>query len=214
MKGSTHLAIGTVIGAAAAVYYPFSWNNAALYVAVSAFSALSADLDGPSMLSSKLGKVSKIVREVVIWAGALLMAVAAYLLLVQREFYPELTAGAVMVFLLGFVAKEGAIRNALVSAVGLGLIYAGFDMQQNWLMGFGLFVVWAPWLKHRGMTHTIWAVFAWGAIGWGLQQQLQIEGIAAISVIGYVSHLVADTLTPSGVKWLYPIYRRSIKLRV
>ncbi|WP_409346412.1 metal-dependent hydrolase [Paenibacillus sp. MBLB4367] len=214
MKGSTHLAIGTAIGAVAAAYYPFTWKHAALYVAVSAFSALSADLDGPSMLSSKLGKASKLLREFVLWGGVLLMAGVLYLFLMQNRFYPELTAAAVMVFLLGFVAKEGVIRNALVSVIGCGLIYAGWSMQMNWLMGFGLFVVWAPWLKHRGMTHTVWAVILWGAIGWGMENQLQVEGIAAVSVLGYVSHLVADTLTPAGVKWLYPLYKKSIKLHI
>lgn len=38
MKGSTHMAIGVAIGAAAAAHYPFTLQHAALYIAVSALS--------------------------------------------------------------------------------------------------------------------------------------------------------------------------------
>jgi inner membrane protein len=211
MKGSTHLAIGTAVGLAAAAYYPFTPQNAAYYVTVAAFSALSADLDGPSILSAKLGKASKMLRTAVLWAGLGMSAVAAFQYFSAGVYNKEFTAAAVMVLLLGFVSKQGAIRNALVSLIGCALAYTGWVYAMNWLIGFGLFVAWAPWLKHRGMTHTVWAILLWGAIGWGLEKQLRIEGITAVAMYGYFSHLLADTLTPSGVKWFYPLYRKSIK---
>jgi inner membrane protein len=103
MKGSTHLAIGTTIGMVATVYYPFTLKNAALYLMVAAFSTLSADLDGPSMLSGKLGKISKLLRELVLWSGVLLVAWVAYLYFTHYLFYPVFTTIAIMVFLLGFL---------------------------------------------------------------------------------------------------------------
>jgi inner membrane protein len=212
MKGSTHLAIGAAIGVAASLYYPFNLNNTSLYLSVSVMSALSADLDGPSVLSGKLGKLSKLLRELALWTGALLLAGVAYLYFNEDRIDPVYATIAVILSLLGFITKEGSIRNALVSLVGCGLLYAGWITKQNWLMGFGLFVIWVPWLAHRGMTHTVWALLLWGAIGWGLEQQLQIEGIMVVSIAGYASHLLADTLTPAGVKWLYPLYKKSIKL--
>ncbi|KIL34210.1 metal-dependent hydrolase [Cohnella kolymensis] len=214
MKGSTHFAIGAAIGAAASLYYPFSFNNAALYLSVASFSALSADLDGTSLLSSTLGKVSKSLRDIVLWAGVLLSGVTAYLYFMDDRIHLTVSVVAVTLLLLGFVSKEGIIRNILVSMVGLGLLYAGWYSELNWLMGLGGFVAWVPWLKHRGLTHTIWAVMLWGALGWGLQNHLQVPGIMSVSIAGYVSHLLADTFTPAGVKWLFPLYNRSIKFRV
>ncbi|WP_256758043.1 metal-dependent hydrolase [Cohnella sp. WQ 127256] len=214
MKGTTHLAIGGAVGVAASLYYPISFNSTIMYLSVAGFSALSADLDGPSLLSGKLSKVSKLLRNLVLWVGVGLIITLAYMYFMQNKLYPIFTTSAVTVFLLGFVTKEGTIRNALVSLIGLALLYFGWDSQQNWLMGFGLFIAWAPWLKHRGMTHTVWALLLWGAIGWGLEQQLQIVGITFVAVAGYASHLLADTLTPNGVKWLYPLYKKSIKLRI
>jgi inner membrane protein len=214
MTGKTHLAIGAVIGAATSVFYPSTLETAALYTAISAFSALSADLDGTSILSSKLSKLSKLIREFALWGSLLFLAIIAYFYFTGQSMSPVLVGGGAAAVLLGLVMKQGFIRNALVSVVGGIFMYSGYFYQMNWLIGFGLFVAWAPWLKHRGMTHTIWAIPIWGAIGWGLEMQLQVEGIAIVSMLGYLSHLVADTLTPSGVKWLYPFVKKSFKLHL
>ncbi|MFC5700284.1 metal-dependent hydrolase [Cohnella faecalis] len=213
MKGSTHLAIGAAVGAAASLYYPFSFHSAALYVTAASVSALSADLDGPSLLSNKLklGKLAEALREFVIWAGVLLMGIVAYRYYSDLRFDKTFAASGIALFLIGIATKEGVIRNLLVSVIGGGFLYAGFTSGQPWLMGFGLFVAWAPWLKHRGMTHTVWALLLWALIGRGLERQLGLDGIMAASAAGYASHLLADTLTPQGVKWLYPIYKKSIK---
>lgn len=212
MKGTTHLAIGTAIGAAAAAHYPFSPKSTALYLAVAAFSALSADLDGPSMLSSKIGKMSKVIRSVMLWSGIIILSILGYQYFTLNVFYPEYTAASAAVFMLGLLTREGIIRNTLVSVIGGGLIYGALIWQLYWLGGLGLFIAVAPWLKHRGMTHTVWAAVLWGAIGRGLEDQLQLPGIMTVATLGYLSHLLADTLTPSGVKWLYPLYKKPIKL--
>ncbi|MFD1957500.1 metal-dependent hydrolase [Paenibacillus thailandensis] len=212
MRGTTHLAIGVGIGVIASAYYPFTATAAALYIGTAAFSALSADLDGPSMLSSKIGKVSKLLRNVMLWAGILLAAFTAGLYAVKGVFSLELTAASAVVLLIGFITKQGFIRNALVSAIGAGLVYAGWSLGKSWLIGLGVFIVWAPWLSHRGLTHTLWAVLAWGWIGTELEKDIGLEGIANAAIAGYVSHLLADTLTTNGVKWLYPFYKKSFKL--
>lgn len=212
MKGTTHLAIGVGIGIFASAYYPFTATDAALYITVASFSALSADLDGPSMLSSKIGKASKLLRQLLLWAGILLALSVAGMYFVKHIFVPELTAVSAVVLLLGFITKQGFIRNALVSAIGAFLVYAGWSLHKNWLIGLGVFIAWAPWLSHRGLTHTLWAVLAWGWIGTELEQDLALTGIANVAIAGYASHLLADTLTTNGVKWLYPFYKKSIKL--
>lgn len=213
MKGTSHLAIGTAIGAAAAAHYPFSPGNAALYLAVSAFSALSADLDGPSMLSSRIGKVSHTIRSLLLWSGFIATSILIYQYFALGVFYPEYTAASIALFMLGLLTREGLIRNTLISVIGGGFIYTALVWQMYWLGGLGLFIAIAPWLKHRGMTHTVWAVILWGLIGRGLEHQLQLPGIMTAATLGYLSHLIADTLTPAGVKWLYPIYKKPFKLR-
>ncbi|MFC4601236.1 metal-dependent hydrolase [Cohnella hongkongensis] len=213
MKGTTHLAIGCAIGALACAYYPFSLNHATLYFSVAGLSALSADLDGPSLLSRKISKLSKWLRNAALASGLLMLAGLAYRFADRGTLDPAYAVCAASVLLLGLVARQGVIRNALVSLIGGALLCFGWLNGMAWLTGLGVFVVWVPWLKHRGMTHTLWALIGWGAIGWGLERQSGIEGVAAVAAAGYASHLLADTMTPSGVKWLYPLYKKPIKLR-
>lgn len=213
MKGTTHLTIGIAIGTAAAFYYPFSISNAAAYLTVAAISALSADLDGPSLLSAKLGKLSKLINKLIHICGWLFVCGLIYLYWTKQYFNLTLTAASVAFLLLGLVTSQGAIRNALVSLVGLGLIYTGVISEMTWMIGFGIFTAWAPWLKHRGLTHTIWAAIAWTAISYGFERYLDLPGIMRVGMLGYLSHLIADTLTPNGVKWFYPLYKKAIKLR-
>ncbi|MBW5446426.1 metal-dependent hydrolase [Cohnella sp. CFH 77786] len=212
MKGSTHLAIGAAIGTAAALFFPFQPEHAALYLSVSTFSALAADLDGTSLLNGKLGQVSRWLRGSGLWIGLLLVFANSYLYVTEDRFYPSFAAISVTILLLGLVTSQGTIRNALVSLIGIGLLYAGWQTHQTWLLELGAFVAWVPWLKHRGMTHTVWALVLWGQIGWELQYQLKIDGIMATAIAGYASHLLADSLTPQGVKCFYPLIKKSIKL--
>jgi inner membrane protein len=214
MTGKTHLMIGAAIGAVAAASHSPDMEDSLLYVCVAAFSALAADLDGPSMLSSRLTKLSKQIRELALWGGLVYLAISAYLYFTGEPLSPLWAGGSIAAVLLGLVMKQGAIRNALVSAVGLYLVYHGAIHEQTWLIGLGAFVVWAPWLKHRGMTHTVWILPLWAWLGWGLEQQLGAPGLGMTAMLGYLSHLVADTLTPSGVKWLYPLIKKSFKLRL
>lgn len=214
MKGSTHLSIGVAIGAAAAAHYPFSFKNSVWYLTVASLSALSADLDGPSILSRKISSAARWIHNLFIWFSVCGCLGLLYQYTMDRHLSQEGIFVTVSSVLLGFVAKKGFLRNIMISSVGGGLLFTGIMFSWDGLIGLGVFIIWVPWLSHRGLSHTIWAVLLWGAIGWEFEQHLQIEGIALVSLCGYASHLIADTLTPRGVKWLYPLYKRSVKLRI
>lgn len=213
MKGTTHLAIGAAIGIAATVYYPFSLKHAFLYVTVASLSALSADLDGPSILSSKITKAAKWLRESMMLAAILLLVYGAYVYFQDQYIDMKMLLASVPLFLLSLVLRHGNIRNITVSLAGCGLVYAGWDFAMNGVIAFGAFVIVVPWFKHRGMSHTLWALILWAYIGHAMQRDLQVEGLALVTLLGYLSHLLADTTTPSGVRWLYPLYKKPIKLR-
>jgi inner membrane protein len=212
MKGSTHLAIGCAIGAASAGYHSFGLTPSILYIAVASVSSLIPDLDGPSMLSSKIGKASKAVYRAMMTLAAVLTLLVGYMYFTNHALHFELVCAALCTLLPALIVKEGFIRNAMVSLVGAAIAAGGFVWGMLWLSGFGLFIVIAPWLKHRGLTHTVWALWIWYLLSLGMEQQLGIEGLALTAGIGYASHLLADTLTVSGVKWLYPLTKFTFKL--
>ncbi|ANS75403.1 metal-dependent hydrolase [Paenibacillus yonginensis] len=212
MKGSTHLAIGCAIGAAAAGYHAFRLPDSVFYLAAAAISSLTPDLDGPSMLSSRIGKASKALYRAMITLAVLLCLLVVFLYARYQIFHIELTVAALCALFPALIVKEGFLRNTMVSLIGLALVFAGLSWGMLWTSGFGLFILIAPWLKHRGLTHTIWALGIWYMLSRAMEQQLNIPGLAIAAGAGYASHLIADTLTASGVKWLYPLTRFTFKL--
>lgn len=70
----------------------------------------------------------------------------------------------------------------------------------------------APFTSHRSWTHTIWAAGLWTYIGHLANQSLGWHGVALFAGGGYVSHLLADTLTKAGVKWLRPLSDICLKI--
>ncbi|MDG0812545.1 metal-dependent hydrolase [Cohnella rhizosphaerae] len=212
MKGSTHLIIGLVVGGAAACYYPPGPVQSSAYVAAAALSALAPDLDGTNMLSAKLGGLSRAIHRGALVGGVVAAAAALYLYATGQPVPAVLGWIGIPLMLVLMSVSSGTIRNGLVSLVGIGLAVAGYRSGETWLIGLGAYTAWAPWLKHRGMTHTVWALAIWYWLGRELETERDIPGIAIVAAAGYASHLVADTLTSLGVKWLYPLYRKSIKL--
>ena len=64
--------------------------------------------------------------------------------------------------------------------------------------------------KHRGFFHSIWVIL----IGYGTVYFFFFRYLpyAQFVAVGYVSHLISDSLTVQGVSYLYPFYKD--KLRV
>ncbi|HSV28266.1 MAG TPA: metal-dependent hydrolase [Candidatus Omnitrophota bacterium] len=93
-----------------------------------------------------------------------------------------------------------------LAAAAFGALLPDIDHPQSWA-GRKMRVVSVPLalvVGHRGITHSALAVAGCLAVlvvmgmGW----------VAAPVVLGYLSHLLADGLTPSGVPLLWPSRRR------
>lgn len=211
MRGSSHLAIGLITGVAIAGLVPgipFSLPG----VALAGFSSLAPDLDHPeSRLSKRLAFTANYVR----WAfaaGALALAAFAYWQLgpgdQQRLYY----TAALAFGLIGAGMQGGSARRLALLFTGLGTVVTGLYTEQLWLSLLGTFVALAPFTSHRSWTHTIWATTLWTYIGYLADQHLGWRGVALYAGGGYASHLLADTLTKSGVRWLLPISGFSFKV--
>ena len=69
------------------------------------------------------------------------------------------------------------------------------------------------WLPHRGITHTVAAVGVVALVGYGLYSAGLIPISAVIgAVAGYISHLVADMMTISGLKVAWPLSDKTLHL--
>ncbi|ALD19928.1 metal-dependent hydrolase [Hymenobacter sp. DG25A] len=210
MRGSSHLAIGLITGVAVAGLVPgIPFSPAG--IALAGFSALAPDLDHPSSrLSKRLGFAQNYVRWAFVLAGIGIAAYTHYMLLaVDRRmgFTTALAFGMV-----GAAMQGGSARKLALLFTGLCTVVAGLYTGMLWLSMLGTFVSVAPFTSHRTWTHTIWAAALWTYIGHLANQTLGWHGVALFAGGGYLSHLLADTLTKSGVKYFMPITDLAVKL--
>ena len=211
MRGSSHLAIGLITGVAVAGLVPgipFSLAG----IALAGFSSLAPDLDHPeSRLSQRLGFAQGYVRWAFIVVG---MTLGAYTYLnLPPGAEQRLSYTAALAFgLMGAALQGGSARKLALLFTGLGTVVAGLYAEQLWLSLLGTFVALAPFTAHRSWTHTIWATILWTYIGYLANRSLGWRGVAHFAGAGYVSHLLADTLTKAGVRWLLPVSDFSFKI--
>ena len=101
---------------------------------------------------------------------------------------------------------HGAVEPIGVAAAALGSLLPDIDHPKS-AVGSVLKPISVPLamlLGHRGLTHSMLAVL--GATL--LLSHLGVNSVAAPLVLGYLSHLAADVLTPAGVPLLWPLKRR------
>jgi inner membrane protein len=100
---------------------------------------------------------------------------------------------------------------AALTAAGLGALLPDIDQPQSWF-GRRVRVVSVPVAMifgHRGITHSLLALFVCLA---GLVL-LGRDAVAAPVILGYLSHLLCDSITVGGVPLLWP-WRRPFGLRL
>lgn len=82
-----------------------------------------------------------------------------------------------------------------------------------------------PAVSHRGITHTVWFALlvgaAGGTAGWVVGGQPATPTTSVVTVFGafvgilsVLAHLLADVLTPMGIRPFWPVWRRSFTLRL
>jgi len=105
----------------------------------------------------------------------------------------------------------------LLSHIAFGLLFGmlfyyffGFGFDFVLLVGFAAFIPDLDWAmqfkwgmgeRHRTFMHNLWAMLITAMIaGFIFKSMILAFGI----VIGFITHLMADSFTVTGVSWLYP----------
>ncbi len=112
---------------------------------------------------------------------------------------------------------------AVYAPIGFGLLAVGlpdFALLGGAVMVGGAMLpdmdIRVPFLKHRGLTHTIWFALAvgigLGAIGGAIGANSGVGAAVALGGFGFLlgtltvgSHLLADVLTPMGIRPFEPL---------
>ncbi|HEV2651706.1 MAG TPA: metal-dependent hydrolase [Rhizomicrobium sp.] len=104
------------------------------------------------------------------------------------------------------LAGVPALEPAAIALTAAGALLPDIDHPGSWF-GRRLLFISLPLaliVGHRGVTHSLIAV----AAGIGALLYYGLDGYAAPLVVGYLSHLLGDAFTPSGVPLLWPLKPR------
>lgn len=120
--------------------------------------------------------------------------------------------------LLGYAPLATALVAAgysILAALGFGITLA-LAMVPDWDMRL-------PFIKHRGITHTVWtAIFIGAVIGWIAFILLDATAPAVVTAwvtgatatLSILSHIAADACTRMGVTPFAPLSSRRIKVPI
>ncbi len=223
MKGRTHLTIGLGIGAVASISQPLEMIP--IILVASGVASLAPDLDGNNLLNKRVTKTAKLIKKrgVFIGGALILLSLVTYFLdlnflsFLEGKWFTEqnklllLGWGAVIIGLS--LKGQETLKNILMTILSLFLLYYAITDELWWLVMFALYIGGAGWFPHRGATHTIWALAYWWYMSYLLQVSTGVEGLALISTMAYLSHLVGDMSTKKGVKFLYPFINKVFRVR-
>ncbi|AAK79057.1 inner membrane protein [Clostridium acetobutylicum] len=185
MTGKTHISIGLMSSAAVLSVNNPTPENIAVGLAVGVLGALMPDID------TSRSKVSYNLRKIVVYAA--LVIVGAYILM--ANFYPEVEKTNLFLKNMGvYKLKDYIPYNLKLSNAGL-LIIVGC-------------IIFSKFTKHRSFSHSIL-----GLILFTVGVKLLLGNIFIYFAVGFISHMVADTFTNSGIEVFYPIKKKiSLKL--
>jgi inner membrane protein len=118
----------------------------------------------------------------------------------------HIALGAAAWFVAGPRLGLPALDPAMLGLSVLGALLPDIDHPKSWVGRRlrPLSTILAMFLGHRGITHSLVAVA--GCIALLLWQDVPF-GFAAPLVVGYLSHLIADLLTPGGLRLAWPLRR-------
>lgn len=224
MKGRTHLTVGLGIGAVASVNQ--SLEVIPVVLIASGVASLAPDLDGNNLLNRRVTKTAKLIKKIGVFVAVTMMVLSLFTFFVDVEFLSFLDErwfeqqhrlllfgwGAVILG-LSFRSQE-TLKNIMMSIIGLFLLYYAATNELWWLVMFALYIGGVGWFAHRGPTHTIWALIYWWYMSHLLEINIEVDGLALISTIAYLSHIVGDMLTKNGVKFLYPFTKKVFRIRI
>ncbi|WMX58529.1 metal-dependent hydrolase [Peribacillus sp. R9-11] len=119
-----------------------------------------------------------------------------------------------LVVALPIMAATNTLTIGSVLAVGLGAVFPDIDEPHSWIgcRTRGISDVLNKVFGHRGITHSlagIFVVFLTVALMIGLTDFKAIIGLYFI--LGYILHIVEDSFSKSGVKWLIPLSEHSFQ---
>lgn len=204
MDGKSHLAAGVIFAGFGLMVTDTPLQDSALPLIVGGFSGLAPDLDhSNSTLTKRFSVPVKFLIGLGLSISTMYFAYQLYATNTPKWMYLCVIMLGAILLSLTFVMKP----KPLLLISGLILFITGLTLpgQSFSLVLFGVYVMIASRLKHRGLTHSLYFLLFWSLICLLAQRETGFSGIWLAGTLGYLSHLLTDDwFTKTKIKWLKP----------
>ncbi|WP_121616847.1 metal-dependent hydrolase [Virgibacillus halodenitrificans] len=204
MDGKSHLATGVVFAGMGLLVTDAPLQTSAIPLIVGGFSGLVPDLDhSNSTLTKRLSVPFKMLISLAISIATLYFSSQLYMTNNAIWIYWGVVILGVILLTLMFLLKP----KLVLLITGIILVVVGLVLKEQFisLILFGVYVMIASHLKHRGLTHSLYFLIFWSLISFFAQRETGLSGIWLAGTLGYLSHLLTDDwFTKTKVKWLKP----------
>ncbi|PIC72910.1 hydrolase [Sporosarcina sp. P26b] len=211
MKGTSHLLIGTTVGAIAGYAAQPDIKTALIGAAVGGISGVVPDLDTNGLASNSITLSKKVSKWMMETAGIVILLTLCYQVITQGLSQDIYVYGGIGLLLL--IVSRIITQRRMLTITGILVMLLGFVLDQSTgILLAGSYIIIASFIPHRSYTHSILGIVFYGYILQHLHAEWPIEGLVAAGLAGYISHLIADLkilpVNKRGVKWFLPLWKK------
>lgn len=207
MNGSSHTAIGAAGGFIVANSVQATPAATLFLVGLGSVAGLVPDLDIDGKLAGRITLSHTVIRTVAQLIGVLMIFYSFYESAGIKDSLWGIGIGAIIIGIASAIKQKH-----MLTLTGVGVTVGGLPLDEIWLILMGIYIIVASFVPHRSYTHSIIGVIFFAVIASKLEESLGINGVYYTCLIGYISHLVADSrflpFNRRGVKLLLPISSR------
>lgn len=199
MNGTAHATIGAASGFMIANTLHTDPSTTITLIGLGGISGLVPDLDIDGKLSGRITLSHTMIRIAAQLIGIMMIFYSFYLELGIEKYF-GVGIGIIIVGIASSIKQKH-----MLTITGIGVLIGGLTLEESWITLMGLYIIIASLISHRTYTHSIIGVIFFALIASKLENSLGIPGVYYTCLIGYISHLVADSK-------LIPFNKRGIKL--
>lgn len=213
MRGRTHCTIGILASIQASLIFkiPISIFS----IIISAIFSLLPDLDESNSTISNIflkKNTSKRLYKILIYLINIL--IFFFSIKLNNNFYLSSIVTFVSIFIIESKLTHTTLRKLFLSLIFLLLGVCLYLINTKlYIVMFVVLLAIFPWLKHRGLSHSILAIIIIYILLRQIELITNIYNLSFWGTVGYASHIfLGDIFTRQGVPLFYPLVKKNFSL--